>query len=385
MRFKNTIWMGSLCASMLLSACNNEGTEQYSNKEPSLDKSNLQIASIKNQKVSGTILNTPFSVDQAVLNDDVLVIKQGEDFFPDVEVTLYLFEEGSVAEKNFETATMDLLGRPHVWLAAKQNDDQLPNKVPVMTGYDLALSFGKQEELGIPFKIKLISSEHETDIEGHGFATFDDIQVRNKKVDPQADTMDTLEHLARDYLLQESPDLKLGKTFGSSIYHFGGSYPKSGHVGFEIHNNVDGVSTVRIQLAKDEAGWKVSNRLSEGQLPQAHPVPVEVERSERDVKKNAATLMIARHLETNLNQQNLMPKVRATRVHCNLLQGEQKGTCVTQYRLKNEESLECHDNRYLVAVSKGAWLVEKEIPITDKFDAETGKFISSNYRPIGSC
>ncbi|MEM7274123.1 MAG: hypothetical protein AAF547_13650, partial [Actinomycetota bacterium] len=30
------------------------------------------------------------------------------------------------------------------------------------------------------------------------------------------------------------------------------------------------------------------------------------------------------------------------------------------------------DNRYLVAVSKGAWLVEKEIPITDKFDAETG-------------
>lgn len=109
--------------------------------------------------VSGVIAGRKFNPDKVDFNSQ-LTFRQGEDFFPDLAVTLFLFlkENESVAGKSWTFAGKREFGAPHVHLKYKQSAEQNYPETKVFTeGYALKLEFGQVDNKGqMPGRIFLL-------------------------------------------------------------------------------------------------------------------------------------------------------------------------------------------------------------------------------------
>ena len=244
-----------------------------------------------------------------------------------------------------------------------------------MNDYELLLNFGKKENLGIPFSIRLASLENSTSIEGKSFATFKNIKLVDGVIDTQYDSFDTLEHLAKEYIKTHNNESKPGKRFGVSYLGYGKEYPQSGFVGYEVNTSAGEQSVIKIQLAKDENGWKVVNRLNANQIHQAHPVLAQVEGNLRTVEGVKARKVAAQKLETYLNEQALIENIRATSLSCYLTQTAHKASCRAVYGLKVGDKVECHNKNYLLINEEGKWKFESDILDTQKVDGNSGELV----------
>ena len=105
---------------------------------------------------SGKIHGKEFLADAAQLQNGVLTLRQGEDFFPDLALTIFLFlKEGETVEgKKFRVTPKDGFGTPHVHVKWREKKgDSMPKSETIMKGYAMVLELGKKQRGKIPGKI----------------------------------------------------------------------------------------------------------------------------------------------------------------------------------------------------------------------------------------
>ena len=195
-------------------------------------------------------------------------------------------------------------------------------------------------------------------------------------VDVQFDSFDTLEYLAKKHIETNVGDASIDEKFGISYSSYGEEYPKSGFVGYEINTSTSERSLAKIQLAKDVNGWKVVNQLDTNQIHQAHAVLKKIKGNLRTVEGVKASEVAGKKLEDYLNEQGLMPNVRATSVNCYLTKTAHMASCRAIFGLKVKGKIECQNKNYLLANQGSSWQVQSEILDTQKVDYTSGELVS---------
>jgi hypothetical protein len=253
------IWYPLLA--VLLCACEQEPSNSPDAGAMPAAPSEDAAFGIPDQPVQGTVLGGAFVADQIIVSDDKITFRQGKEFFADRDVAISVFPEKLPLEADEAPGPVVQSGR--ITLSERKPSDRLPNSVDAPT-YKLLLVFGSREQLGLPVQISLeTTGKDATRIAGRGFATFDDIRVVGNQVDLHWDTLDTIRHVAKDYVrrTQASKDVEFESDFGTIMRDPGtATEPKTAFVGYEISVAGAPTSLVKLQLQKD-----VGRRMAGGQ------------------------------------------------------------------------------------------------------------------------
>ena len=110
---------------------------------------------IPETKASGTIHGVDFTVEKAELENGVLSLRQGKDFFPDLALDIFLFlkDNEKIEGKNFKITTTAGFDAPHINMKWKAKDGQIPETETYTRDYAMLLQFGKGKDGIIPGKI----------------------------------------------------------------------------------------------------------------------------------------------------------------------------------------------------------------------------------------
>lgn len=369
----------SLSLAIVMVGCGEQSSRQeaYTSTEMSQPPSTLT----SHQQIIGKVRNTPFEIEQAILKNGTLTLRQGRDFFADVSVDIVTFEKEGLSEKTFRFSKDSGQFKPHIRLGIKVEGQNLPDEITILEGYDLALIFGKEERLGLPFSIKFVSLENGTNIEGSSFATYENIRVVDGALDLHWDSFETLEVLAQEFIELDNNVLTIDSKFGVSYSSFGEDYPKEGFVGYELTTQNGEKRVAKIQLHKDENGWQAINQLAANQIHQAHPIVAKIEGNLRTVEGRKATKVAAHVLEDYLNEQKMTNNTRATRMNCYLTKTAEKASCEATYGIRSGDEIQCHNKNYLLARVENKWGLVSEISDTQKVDYISGELVSKkNFR-----
>jgi len=362
-----------------LGGCGENGTNQRTELSPPM-QTKIPIVPIKDQKVTGRVRSTEFSIEQAIIEYGSLILRQGEDVFADASVKVVTFDsegfEGKTFSSSKSTDPFTDPFKPQVILSIKEEEKNLPDQITLLNDYELLLSFGKKKSLGIPFSIRLVSLENDTYIEGKSFATYENIRVVDDVIDTQFDSFDTLEYLAKQYIAKQPNEIKLGQVFGLSSLGYGKDYPKSGFVGYEAITGSGEQLIIKIQLAKDKNGWRVTNQLNANQIHQAHPVLTSIEGSLRTQEGIKARQAAGQKLEAYLNEETIIRSIRSTSINCYLTDSAHKASCKAVYGLKLRDEVECYDQNYLLTNDGNSWQFESEILANQKVHSISGELVT---------
>ncbi len=128
---------------------------------------------------AGKIRGLDFTVEQASVQNQagVLDLKQGEDFFADREIIIFLFlNQESVSEKTFDISPDDdTISRPHIHLRWRTEESGPPQSSVVMNDYTLRLTFDRIIGDSVKGHIDLtIPGDRETYVKGDFTATIKD-------------------------------------------------------------------------------------------------------------------------------------------------------------------------------------------------------------------
>lgn len=111
---------------------------------------------IPESAASGKIHGKDFLVASAEFQNGVLTLRQGEDTFPDLALTIFLFlKEGETVEgKKFRVTPKDGFGSPHVHVKWREKKGEgMPKSETFMKEYAMVLELGKKQRGKIPGKI----------------------------------------------------------------------------------------------------------------------------------------------------------------------------------------------------------------------------------------
>jgi hypothetical protein len=368
------IWC-PLLGAILLTGCKQQTSSSSKAEEvPALPAEHIAIA-IPDQPVQGTVLGSPFVADQIIVSDDRITFRHGKEFFADRDVAISVFPGTLPIEAN-DVAKNPVVHSGTITLSEMKPSENLPTHTEAST-YKLSLVFGPREPLGVPVQINLeTSGKDATRIVGRGFATFDDIRVVGHQVDLRWDTLDTLRHVAKEYVrrTQTSKDVVFEHDFGVTMRDPGtATEPKTAFVGYEISVAGAPTSLMKLQLQKDESGWRVADALSSDQIDDAHPL------NARTSPEASAGQM----LEMKLQHEQLMPSVRGTNVSCRVSAEGGHGSCDTRYQLSQASGRNCHLQNYRMAYRDKRWVVVGEIAPEERVDVTTGAIVKQTPSMFG--
>lgn len=203
-----------------------------------------------------------------------------------------------------------------------------------------------------------------------------DRKILNKKIDVDQDSPDTLKHLALKYIIKHNNQLNLGQNFRVSYITYVEDERKSAYVGYEATTKSGKETLIKIQLIKDFNGWRAVNQLRKNQINSAHPVWEDIQGTERRIDKTKAELVVAKKLESYLNNSDIISKVRTSSVNCYLTKTRHKASCRAVYGTKGKVFNDCHDKNYLLKKDKSYWIVQEEILSNQRVDYKTGELIT---------
>jgi len=149
---------------------------QQSPTAPSADDRQTSPAVTAPGTAAGKIMGYDFTVEEATVQkqNGILHLKQGEDFFADREMIIFLFlNQESVAGKTFTiTPDQEAITKPHIHLRWKTGEADTPQSDVVMDDYTMQLSFDQIRGDSVTGRIDLsIPGESETFVKGKFTAT----------------------------------------------------------------------------------------------------------------------------------------------------------------------------------------------------------------------
>lgn len=227
----------------------------------------------------GEIQSHPFRYESARLREGILKIRQGEDFFADLEVTLFLFlPKGLVPEGqswNIDCRGSWSQGTPHVHVAWREEGDKHPHHESVTCDYQLWLEFGQESSAGLlPGCIGLNVPELGTRVVGCFDATVEGFRVKNGEVDLTKDDLDVAEVVALRWL-----EAKVGKPVelvdrGLGWIHTEAPKGRS-QAGYSVYwwrtRGFEKTRATKLQFEKRSGVWQVAHEVPLWRVAAANP------------------------------------------------------------------------------------------------------------------
>lgn len=117
----------------------------------------LSHATIPVTAASGKIRGKAFRVETAKVENNILTLRQGKDFFPDRAVTIFMFlKKGEALEgRTFNISTDHGFGAPHIHMKWRDGGKKTPETKIFMKEYAMRLQFKEKENGALPGEIFL--------------------------------------------------------------------------------------------------------------------------------------------------------------------------------------------------------------------------------------
>jgi hypothetical protein len=332
------------------------------------------------QGAGGRLNGRAFTVEQARLDNDILVLRSGKEFFPERELKVFFFDK-STKENREILADGSGGGSPHIHVSWRDEGDSLPNTETLMQGYDLAIKFGAATEFGVPFAIHFRTDKvADTEVSGTGFATFEDVRVVDGKLDRTYDSFGILRYIAREYLrAAHSGEIEVLGHFGGRYSSSDKPFPHTGFLGLEYRVEGKPVQMAKLQMLKDASGWRVAHRLQDEQISEAHPLFSDPDSPPGPRSGTMLEVAAARFVEGQLQRDGLMPKVRYTDARCRQGRSHPWGSCRITYGLKNDGGKECRVHTLLMQFKDDHWQVVRMLENNQQIVHATGEL--EEYEP----
>lgn len=339
-------------------------------------RKSLAGASAPSSPARGKISGLDFRVEKAVLKEGgTLELRQGEDFFADRQVTVFVpgVEVGDVPEgRTVEVPEpVDDFGQPHVHYSWKPNADAMPKTEIEMNKYTLLLQFGSEgDDDTIDGRIWLcLPDANKSWVAGSFTAKIEGFRIRDGKPDMTTDSFKTLHVAAQARLEADAPGKKIEIT-DTDMGQF--SHPgKQAQTGqSEVTWKTDGADeqTRRFQFLKDEeTGWAVHAVLGMDQITEAHPILPMTEKT-----FGFLSYVLAKHMEAELNQSAPGTPLNEVRVSGGG-RGKEFATASISYKLGDAK--EATKRRFVMRKSADGWAVGEEMAANQKLDYKTGKLV----------
>lgn len=118
---------------------------------------NLSNVTIPVTTASGKIHGEAFRVETAKVENNILTLRQGKDFFPDRALTIFMFlKKGEALEgRTFHISTDHGFGAPHIHMKWRDGDKKAPETKIFMKEYAMRLQFKEKENGALPGNIFL--------------------------------------------------------------------------------------------------------------------------------------------------------------------------------------------------------------------------------------
>lgn len=367
-------WSALLLA-LALSACHGERTET-AQTPPQMQPAKPTTPPADEEGVRGTVLGEEFFADQILLRDHAITFRQGKGFFADRAVNISVFPDELAAPGRVTDAKVKLSHRPPGSTALPEHEDVRATR--------LRLVMAPAESLGAKVEVELeTDGPSPTRLLGRGYATYQDIRVWKDAVDLNWDSFDTLRHVAQLYLQRAhgGAQIETSDEFGMRIFNPGDGHTfKTAFVGYELTTDGSSKGLTKLQLLKNEEGWRVANELPADQIHEAHPLQVNVDPA---VAFGRPEVVAARALELKLQKQQLMPRVRGTHVLCYVGQKEARGSCNTVYELTGALGIRCYGQNFRMEYAEGKWTVVGEIALDERVDYRSGSIVNQKPSNFG--
>ncbi len=103
----------------------------------------------------GKINRHEFRCEKAILKHNILHLRQGKDFFADLELIIFFFPKAneSLEDRTFEFSRDSQFGNPHVHMKWKEKGENLPKTRMFMGDYTMRIEFGAASGGILPGKI----------------------------------------------------------------------------------------------------------------------------------------------------------------------------------------------------------------------------------------
>ncbi|MCK4789264.1 MAG: tetratricopeptide repeat protein [Desulfobacteraceae bacterium] len=119
-------------------------------------RKDLKGVKIPDVSARGMIHGEVFFVESSKIENGILTIRDGKDFFPDHAVTIFLFLKGESPDgKSYDIASTSGFGSPHIHMKWRPKNSKTPKSRVFMKGYSMRLEFGKTQDGKLPGKIYL--------------------------------------------------------------------------------------------------------------------------------------------------------------------------------------------------------------------------------------
>ncbi len=204
----------------------------------------------------------------------------------------------------------------------------------------------------------------------------------SQEINLHSDEFSVLRHVGVSYLSEyyptmpnNPPDFGLGYTSYGEL-----PFPKVGFIGFDVSGPDQEDTVLKLQLYKDETGWKVARVLDSSKIHQAHPTHSYESGHARTDASSRATVVASKSLEKELNKNSIMQNVRGTSMSCYVTKDRTAASCRGVYRVVEDSEVVCRVQSYLMNSEEGEWKTIRSIADNQKVDYVTGKLII--YKPF---
>lgn len=343
------------------------------------DKAGHAIAQVKaslgdfrNSPIAGKIRGRTFKPDRVLLENNILTIRQGKEFFPDLEVQIFLqgIEKGAIPEGRSFTVNTDGPINYTIFVKWKEEGKDLPEQKMTSNGYSLKLSFGKEEIKGeLPGKIILSMPALSTEINGSFSTTIEGYRIINGQVDISSDSNQTLDEVALLYLRSKHKGKNI--RIESQRDGFFAKLPDSRKWGYkDILYVVDEKTQVRTKLLfiNNENIWKFHQELQPTQIHQAHPVFTPDSNEHSDM----ISFAVAQRAERDVNGLFLGKNVYEAKIDYGYNNMSGYATADFYFKIDGVEGNKAR--RYLLQLlNDHQWQVTRELGDNENVDLATGK------------
>jgi hypothetical protein len=326
------------------------------------DQANTANSAIAQRPLAGVVRGADFEYEKATIENGILTVRSGDDFFADLSLTLFLFlEEGEVPSgKSFHVKRDSISMKPvHIHSARVMKEGEAPEIEMAMDDFELSVEFGTAVDKKLPGVLRLeMADKFKTKVEGSFVADVEGFILVDGMPDRTSDSIALLRWIAREQIEQTYPSQSvefLEQTEFSYVH--AGADGKQQHGSADIEFSVDGGESEiwRLQFLKEDEGWVIGKRFSTRELIAAHPPQEPLDTDEY----HRFGFLMAKHVEAELVSHEAGPGVYGVATRSSWNSGVGMGEGTIRYRLgRDSESVE---RRFLFRQKDSIWRIDREL------------------------
>ncbi len=357
---------------------------------------NATALEVPDAPVAGTIHGQAFAYQDASIEQGILTIRQGEDFFADLKVTLFLFleddehvPEGRSWDVNCEGSWG--AGDPHIHVSWRDDDQGVPQSESKTCDYRLYLKLGEEtEDKRLPGELLVRIPGLDTEIAGHFEAAIEGFRIVDGQVDLSQDDLDVAHHLAETWLAEQSggPIEVIDHAMGWLHLEQPKSGPQAGYSVYWWRPEGGGETQIaKLQFAKRDGTWRVERALEPWQVAEARKLSTPAHLS-ASLKQRSAQRFEEEHVAANGQRAIFVTKVETSyNPQAGLAEVTVRYTLDPQQARESSGFMDAGDERPTVrylfrttadgsaAREPDAWRLDRRLEPDEKVDYQAGRVV----------